>query len=223
MEFIWPEMLEKSLFSYSKTFAIPIVKIEKDKETWALGSSLRTCRDILVEELYAIQNKNYPWATRKINKKNGFSLLENKTSLFVLDSTFKNLESKIKKLHDFEKYMDLELTTFKTVSLESKVNKVIHTGIIFLSDPIWKTNLWKFSIYSYLIKKMIYDTSEYDNHLKPVFFKFMDKLKTSFEEIFNNNSENPRYAYSSVGFVTIATGYNKPMENLLLKDKNGKN
>ena len=205
-----------------RNFAIPVQKEEKGETIWSLGSPPATCRDTLVHAFEGLKNSKYYWSWRQ-NVPKDFSLPTDKTVLFIVDDEWdlknewnlKNIEKTIHKLHGLEHSFGLALTSFEFI--EVKGSKLTHKGVMFISDPVWSTNLWKYSLYSYLIKKLVYNATEYDKSLRPVFHKFMNHLTKTFKEEFRLN--DTQYAYSFCGFKNIADGVNKPMHELLIKQE----
>ena len=215
MNFVWPDNIKNYDMYIQRSFAIPVQKEEKGETIWTLGCHPVTCRDSLVHAFEGLRNPKYYWPWRPNVPKN-FSLPTNKTVLFIVDDKWdlKNIKKEIHKLHGLEHSFGLALTSFEFT--EVKGSSLTHKGVMFISDPVWSTNLWKYSLYSYLIKKLVYNTKEYDTSLKPVFHKFMNHLTRTFEEEFRLN--DTQYAYSFCGFRNIADGVNKPMHELLIKN-----
>ncbi len=216
MNFVWPDNIKNFGMYIQRNFAIPVQKEEKGETILSLGSHPSTCRDSLVNYFEGLRNSKYVWHGRQSVPKD-FSLPTDKTVLFIIDDKWdlKNIEKEIHKLHGLEHSFGLALTSFEFI--EVKGSKLTHKGVMFISDPVWSTNLWKYSLYSYLIKKLVYNATEYDKSLRPVFHKFMNHLTKTFKEEFRLN--DTQYAYSFCGFKNIADGVNKPMHELLIKQE----
>jgi len=96
--------------------------------------------------------------------------------------------------------------------------------IIVEADPLWQSEVWKISLYSYYLKVISYKSieglMEPENRYaailtKPIEEKLLSKIKTM-QEVLNTTMMQ---AHNDSGFVTIIKGSNnKTMTKLLLGD-----
>lgn len=135
------------------------------------------------------------------------------------------VEKQLEILHNWEKIAGVSPT--KVFQTQDSV-----PGYIFVGDKHWVNALWKVSLYSYFLKKILFNAKEYDNYIKePILGKFLKKITANIPEKLLSETRKGTDVYSAVhaysGVVTISQSYTNPkstffpntyMANLLLGD-----
>ena len=95
-------------------------------------------------------------------------------------------------------------TTVESASVEGK------NCFVFIGDKQWQSNLWKISLFTYYLKKIVSEEEEYDKALYttteegvPYEEIFLSKIVTHFDEWI---PEKPDFAWThnASGFVSIS-------------------
>ena len=162
---------------------------------WKVTGEISSCRSY-IQDYRHNHKKEYPFKSIYI----GVISHKNK----------KTIEKDIEFLHKKEKIAGLP----KTRLYQTKLNGI--SGYIFLGNAAWNTCLWKISLYTYYIKKVVDNTChEYDDDLKPYEDILLSKVKhDNYEKLVSNTYPG---THELSGFVTICSRkHNKHMSNHLL-------
>lgn len=132
----------------------------------------------------------------------------------------------LKKLNRIEKKYKISLTEVEFVSVIDKDNTSIGFGVVFIGDRDWQSSLWKISIYSFLTKSVCCsgfwlnkdkeDIRNYQKLLRSNKEMLLSKIKGEYADILPDNSFEGVHVKS--GFVSICTGVNPAMKQLLLTE-----
>ncbi len=173
-------------------------------------------------------NKNPKYPHLPTGSLNGVALDQEHTSIFftVSDRHEERVLENIKKLNRIEKKYGISLTTVQFVEYRNKApsNNRLGAGVIFTGDKDWQSNLWKISLYSFLLKAVccsnflsssLEDIKEYAKVYRANRNNLLPKVKTEFTEIAGDYKEFNQVHVLS-GFVSICTGQNPKMAALLL-------
>lgn len=223
-------LIQKSYFPYS---ALSLSWAKEEKGVLTTLYTPQTCRTRLHDFWYR-SNKNSKYSSMPSGSSDIPTDKEKAVIYFHLGNVgeseaskkrqvLKNLES----LNELEKKYGIAPTKVDFVSVQDKMGKQYGYGAVFTGDNDWQSNLWKISIYSFLLKATCLtsflrsrhdDIVEYGRYLRENEEAFLSKVKTVFEEHFT--SEEYTYIHVYSGFVSICTGDNPKMRELLIGEKN---
>lgn len=211
--------------TYDVRFFVAVKKEDEDFEPCFIAG---TCRSYMGEGIFSLKaTKHFP-KTSRFNKEDyafgyqfspAFDYLKGSTyiGIEVVDKDKMSLfKERFSFLNSIEKEFNIPLSTYTI--LENKPYIIMVEG-----SPMWKDSCWKIQLYTYMLKSLMYaenNPSEKD---------FMKLVKKYYKELFSNIHMAPEdeifdsdtYGHELfnrhilTGFVSICSGLNRPMANLL--------
>lgn len=197
---------------------------QKEDGSWELLYYPSTCRSYM--QCYWWKTLHEPKYDASFGADSGLAPERDRTCIFVsYEKLNKNrVDAAIKFLHEIEDEAGIPHTTLLVAKGGYKISGTKRTtpleGAIFVGDKAWSSTLWKISLYSLLICKVLEFTvgngyrEEYYATFQAYRKQFLAKVKNCNKEVVGG-----RLSYSSIhsdsGFVSIINGYNKPMAQIL--------
>lgn len=191
--------------SFNITFVVPT----KTPKVWQEASMATNCRSYLCNYLHA--SKTNIGNTYVKQPLTSFPLVKEKTYLFVKLTGKLNpdeVKKKLSLLHKWEKLAGISLTEMQYFH-DKKA-----PGILFVGSKCWQSTLWKITIYSYLLKKVFYQDTQFDSIINKFLPILIKKVKTENRETYEKPTDGS-YIHALTGFVSICNGGNRPMYKLL--------
>lgn len=197
-----------------------------------IGFVSSTCRAYMSDFIFYEKNKNKANFnyTPYYKSVNNYSTISNKPTYVIYNicsfnknkNYLENLEKNIKLLHDFEdlaKVMRTEILTTDSPSL-----------FIFKGSKFWKDSCWKIMIYTFFLKRIVFDNPKeqeieyWDKLMNGQLEKYAKKVRHSADkEIFSTSVYGEKYntnVHAATGFCSISSGVlNRPMTDYIFGKK----
>jgi hypothetical protein len=154
-----------------------------------------------------------------------FSFDNNKTPLDTnylrMSLTFPTIEVLDNFKNNFSSLNKKEATVNPVITRTNYFETDDPLTLIIEADPIWQSNVWKISLYTYYLKLLCYKDvkelkspeNEYAKLLTPeIEKKFLDNLSVTTEK----HDDSIHIAHNFSGFISIIKKLNKEMNSLLL-------
>lgn len=205
---------------------------KKDEEgDWLCLYNPETCRTRLNDYWNkTTKNPSYPYLP---GGSLGITLDQENTNIFFClvggadNPLADDVSTNIKKLNRIEKKYGISLTTFEFVDVFSSYTKTfVGLGVVFTGDKDWQSNLWKITLYSFLLKaacspRFLSSSKEGIKTYSKIYRKYKDKLLPKVKTVFNEVLDYTSFTrvHASSGFVSICSGDNPVMAKILLEEE----
>jgi hypothetical protein len=202
---------------------------QKEDGSWELLYFPSSCRSYM--QCYWWKTLHEPKYATNLGAESGLAPETDRTCIYV---EFKKLDKDkvdeaIKFLHYIEDEAGIPHTTLLiaegayTVMADGrkKEHSAPLKGAIFVGDKAWGSTLWKISLYSLLICKVLNNTrgegyrEAYYEYFTDFRKQFLAKVKDCNEEVIHGMCTSYTSIHCASGFVSIALGYNTTMSQIL--------